>query len=249
MATVASDISAPAAPARGYRADQKFFTRFAMVLAAIIVLGFASFAMQGFVDYRAAPLRVHFHGVVMLSWLALFVIQNRIVESGNIALHRRLGWVGFALALTVTATGSWVGIAALIDGRQPPFFSPPYFLALTQLGVLFYIFLIGWAVIRRRDTQWHRRLMFASLIAILEPAFGRLLPMPLIMPWGEMAVLVVQLIAFAVIMRHDRKVLGSVHPATLIGALVVTVYHLALELFGRVGPFVDWAERLVPAAA
>lgn len=248
MATVAPEIGAAPPPLRGYRADQKFFTRFAIVLAAIIVLGFAGFAMQGFVDYRAAPLRVHFHGVVMLAWLGLFVVQNRLIETGSIARHRRLGWVGVALALVVTATGSWVGIGALVDGRQPPFFSPPYFLVLTQLGVLFFAFLVGWAVIRRRDAQWHRRLMFASLIAILEPAFGRLLPMPLIMPWGEVMVLAVQLLAFAVIMRHDRRVLGSVHPATLAGALVVTVYHLALELLGRVGPFVDWAEHLVPSA-
>lgn len=248
MATVASDIAVSVPSARNYRADQAFFTRFAIVLAVIIVLGFAQFAMQGFVNYRAAPLRVHFHGVVMLAWLALFVFQNRLIETGRIGAHRRLGWIGVGLATLVAITGSWVGIGALVEARQPPFFTPPYFLALTQLGVVFFLFLVGWAVIRRRDTQWHRRLMFASLIAILEPAFGRLLPMPLIMPWGEMIVLVVQLLAFAVLMRHDRKVLGGVHPATLIGALVVTAYHLSLELFGRVGPFVAWAESLAPAS-
>ena len=32
--------------------------------------------------------------------------------------------------------------------------------------------------------------------------------------------------------------------ATIAGALVVTVYHAALEVLGRVGPFVTLAERL-----
>ena len=180
----------------------------------------------------------------MLAWLALFVVQNRLVESGSIAQHRRLGRVGAWLAVVVALTACWVGIGAAIDGRQPPFFTPPYFLALTLLGAVFFLGLVGWAVARRRDTQWHRRLMLASLIAILEPAFGRLLPMPLIMPWAEGVVLIVQLAAFAVLVRHDRQVLGAVHPATIAGALVVTVYHAALEVLGRVGPFVTLAERL-----
>ena len=55
---------------------------------------------------------------------------------------------------------------------------------------------------------------------------------------------VVQLIAFAVLMRHDRKVLGGVHPATWAGVVAITSYHLALEVLGRVGPFVSLAETM-----
>lgn len=243
MATITPDVAPPAA-VRGYRADQAFFTRFAIVLVVLIVIGFAQFALRGFSNPATAPVRAHFHGAVMLSWLALFVVQNRLIETGNIALHRRVGWLGAALATLVTVTASYVGYAATLYGTKPPFFAPAYFLALTQLGALFFAFLVGWAIVRRRQTEWHRRLMFASLIAILEPAFGRLLPMPLLGPWGETAVLVIQLAAFAVIMRHDRKVLGVIHPATIAGALVVTIYHLALEVLGRVGPFVTMAERM-----
>lgn len=243
MATVASD-TAPAVAQRGYRADQAFFTRFAIVLVLIIVFGFAQFALRGFVDYANAPVRAHFHGVVMLSWLALFVVQNRLIETGNVALHRRVGWIGVGLALVVAGTASYVGYAATLYGTKPPFFEPAYFLALTQLGAVWFAVLVGWAIARRRDTQWHRRLMFASLIAILEPAFGRILPMPLMMPWGETIVLIVQLIAFAVLMRHDRKVLGGVHPATWAGVVAITSYHLALEVLGRVGPFVSLAESM-----
>jgi len=244
MATVASDSSS-APPARGYRADQAFFSRFAIALAATIVLGFAQFALQGIVDYRAAPLRVHLHGAVMLAWLALFVVQNRLAETGNVVVHRQLGRVGGVLALLVAVTAAWVAIGAIAEGRRPPFFPAPYFLALTLLGVASYLALVGWAVVRRRQTEWHRRLMLASLISLLEPAFGRILPLPLIMPWGEAVVLAIQLAAFAVLVRHDRKVLGRVHPATIAGALVVTAYHLAIEVLGRTGPFVGWAERLV----
>lgn len=247
MATTIDDARSAAPPRRGYRADQPFFTRLAIVLALLIVLGFAQFALRGFVDYRGAPLPVHFHGAVMLSWLALFVTQNRLIETGRIETHRRLGRVGAILALLVAGTASYVGYAAIVAARQPPFFEPAYFLALTQLGALFFLGLVVWAVLKRRETEWHRRLMFASLIAIMEPAFGRLLPMPLMMPWGEWAILAVQLGMFAVLMRHDSKALGAVHPATLAGAGVVTLYHVLIETLARVGPFVDMARALGPA--
>lgn len=247
MATTIDDARDAAPPRRGYRADQPFFTRFAIALALLVVLGFAQFALRGFVDYRRAPMAVHFHGVVMLAWLSLFVTQNWLVETGRIATHRLLGRAGALLALLVAGTASYVGYAAVVSARQPPFFPPAYFLALTQLGALFFLGLVGWAIMKRRETEWHRRLMFASLIAILEPAFGRLLPMPLMMPWGEWAILAVQLGLFAVVMRHDRKVLGGVHPATLAGAGIVTLYHVLVETLARVGPFVEMARALGPS--
>lgn len=56
--------------------------------------------------------------------------------------------------------------------------------------------------------------MLGSTILILEPALGRLLPMPLIMPWGELLVMVIQLGVLWLVVRHDRASLGAVHPAT-----------------------------------
>lgn len=244
MATVAASDNVTQARRQGYRADQPFFTRFAIVLALVIVVGFAQFALRGFVDYRGAPLRAHFHGTVMLAWLGLFILQNRLAETGKLSAHRKLGRIGFMLAILVAGTAVYVGYAATLYGTKPPFFPPAYFLALTQLGALFFLGLVIWAVRLRRDTQWHRRLMFASLIAILEPAFGRLLPMPLLGPWGETVILGVQLVAFGILARHDRTTLGAVHPATVAGALVIVAYHVAVEIFGRFGPFVILAEGI-----
>ena len=224
--------------------DQRFFTRLAIALALFIVVAFGQFAMRGVVDYRAAPFWVHLHGGVMLAWLALFVGQNALVERRAIAMHRRVGRLGVVLALVVALTASSTGYWAVAMGRQPPFFPPAYFVALTQVTAVFFMALVFWAVSLRRNTQWHRRLMFASLILILEPALGRVLPLPLMMPWGEWAVLVVQLGVFLVILRHDRAVLGGIHPATWAGMAIVTVQHVVIESLAIAPPFVRFANAI-----
>jgi hypothetical protein len=210
--------------------DQSFWQKMALGIALFIVFGFLQFSARGFVNVAAVPIHVHLHGIVMLSWLALTVVQPWLVSRDNLALHRRLGWLGVVLAAGVVVLGSYTGIQAVITQRQPPFFTLPYFLALTQVGVIAFAGMIAAAVIRRRRTDWHRRLMLGALILIMEPALGRILPMPLIMPWGEWLTLAFQLGTLAIVARHDRKTLGAVHPATFAAGLAITLTHVVVEL-------------------
>ncbi|MGC8107726.1 hypothetical protein, partial [Salmonella enterica] len=67
----------------------------------------------------------------------------------------------------------------------PPFFTPAYFLALNACFFLGFPLTVLLAVLRRRETAWHARLMLAANILLLDPALGRLLPMPLLGSNGE----------------------------------------------------------------
>lgn len=69
----------------------------------------------------------------MLVWLTLGFVQPALANANNLAMHRKLGWLGVGAAITVTVVGSYTGIMAIILDRQPPFFTPPY-LALTEIG-------------------------------------------------------------------------------------------------------------------
>lgn len=227
--------------------DQSFWQKMMLGISLFIVFGFAQFALRGFVQPTTAPLYVHFHGVVMLAWLGLSVTQATLIRREDIALHRKLGWIGVLLAAAVVATGSYVGLQSVQTGRQPPFFSPPYFLALTQIGILFFAGLVAAAVAYRRQTEWHRRLMVGALIMIMEPALGRVLPMPFIMPWAGWVILAIQLGVFAVIVHHDQKVLGGVHPATLLAMTFVIVARVVVETVSRVPAWIALAEGIAPA--
>lgn len=132
-----------------------FWQRMAIGLALFIIFGFLQFALRGFVDPVAAPFWVHVHGVAMLAWLGLLIVQPTLVSQGNLARHRQLGRIGGLLALFITCLGIFTGVASLMLNRFPPFFSPPYFLALTVTESLVFGVMVAWAIRRRRATDWH----------------------------------------------------------------------------------------------
>lgn len=228
----------------GAARSEYFWQRMAIGLAVFIIFGFLQFALRGFVDPVAAPWWVHAHGVAMLAWLGLLIGQSMLEARGNLALHRRLGWTGAMLAIVITGLGIFTGIASLVLNRFPPFFSPPYFLALTVVEAIVFGLMV-WAAVRRRHlTAWHRRLMIGATIVILEPALGRLLPMPLMIGWSDIPVALVQLAVVAIIARHDRRTLGHIHPATKAIAAIVIAVRITIYLLAMAPPVAALAERL-----
>jgi len=228
-----------------FRADQGFFVRLAWILAAIIVIGFAQNAALGRVDIPAVPVWVHLHGLLMLVWLALFVAQNRLAATGNLALHRRLGWAGAFLVCAIVGLTCFTGAMALALHRYPPFFTAPFFLALTLIGAMAFGGLVFAGISNRRDTQAHRRLMLGGTIVIVEPAFGRMLPAPIL--GGEMTewiTMVIQLGIVLVIARHDRRTLGRVHPATISVGIVVALADVVVTVAARSPAVIALAGRI-----
>lgn len=232
------------ATAGGAASAERFWQRMAIGLAIFIVFGFLQFTARGFVDPLRAPAWVHLHGLAMLGWLALLIVQPSLVSRSNLALHRRLGWVGAGLALVITVLGVFTGVMALVLHRQPPFFTLPYFLALTTIESLVFGAMAAWAIRRRRATDWHRRLMIGATIVVLEPALGRLLPIPLMGAWAEPVVALCQLAAVAIVAVNDWRTRGAIHPATWAIAAVVIATRIAISLLAMTPPVIALAVRL-----
>jgi hypothetical protein len=180
----------------------------------------------------------------MVAWLGVVVAQNVLVHRGELGIHRKLGWLAAALVAAIAVLGVTVGFSAVAGQRVPPFFSNPYFLALTMIEPIVFAGVVAWGVSLRRNTQWHRRAMLGATVIILEPALGRLLPMPLMGGWGEWAILALQLLVLAVLAAHDRKVIGKAHPVTLGLMAIVATMHLAISGLSIFPPFAAFAETL-----
>ena len=236
-------LAAAQAP-HSYTADQGFFTKLAVAIAGITVAGFVLNAAMGRVDIPAVPPGVHIHGLLMLAWLALFVMQNCLAQNGNLALHRRLGWTGAFLVFAIAGITCFSGVMAVALHRQPPFFSPPYFLSLVLVEAVAFAGMVYAAIVNRRTTETHRRLMFGGTIIAADPGISRILPMPLLGPWGPWLALSVQLCFVAAMIRNDRKVLGHVHPATFSAGLVIVMTHVVVTLAAQSAPVIALAERI-----
>lgn len=246
---MASRVETPVTRAvgRGFMADQAFFARYSIFISFFIVASFLQFSLRGFVDIRAVPPVVHVHAAIMVSWLSLFVLQNQLVHRGELAMHRKLGWVSAAVVAGVAVLGCAVGFEALKSHMIPSFFTPAYFLSLTWIEAPAFALVVAWAVSLRRRTEWHRRLMFAATFILLEPALGRLLPMPLFGGYGEWLALLVQLAFVGLIARHDRKFAGAVHPATYAAAAILIIVHSAVSLAAMAPPVISLANSIAAA--
>lgn len=212
--------------------DEKFFFIGAIVMAAVLVAGFALNLAMGRSTF-ASPIRFHIHAFLFFGWTALFVTQNTLAATGSLSLHRRLGWLATVWAPLMVVSGIYMTVADIRGGRVPPFFAPAYFLVMNPLQILCFAGLVLAAITQRRRTQWHRRLMFCAMAAILGPGFGRLLPMPLLIPWAGLAANGAGLLfPIAGVIRDLRKD-GAVHPAWWwgIGAMLATT--ILIEIIVR----------------
>ena len=206
--------------------DERFFLKSAIVMALVIVVGFSLQLAMGRSTF-ASPLRVHVHAVLFMGWVAIYVLQNTLVATGRIGLHRRLGWFAVVWAAAMVASGIAVTVIMTRAGTVPFFFQPLQFLVFDPVAVLTFAGLTAAAVVLRRRTEWHRRLHFCGMAMLLAPAFGRILPLPLLQPWAWEATFAVTLLFPIAGAWADRRRFGQVHPAwrwgigTMLGSFAV----------------------------
>jgi hypothetical protein len=168
----------------------------------------------------------------MVAWLGLLIVQSTLAARLDLATHRRLGWVGLPLVLAIPPLAIATCVAALRTHLVPPFFTPAFFLALVVIESLTFAALIVAAIAMRRRTAWHRRFMVGATIILLEPAFGRTLPMPLMGGWGEWVAMVLQLAVLGIMVRHDLASRGKMHAATAIVLACIVLTHVVDAVLG-----------------
>lgn len=197
-----------------------FFRTLAILMALVIVGGFLTQFLAGRSSFGARPL-VHLHAIAFMTWVGLFVTQSWIATHGPIALHKRLGWIGAGWIGVLLILGSLISIDVTQRGTAPFFFQPQNFLIANPLSAIVFAALAWTAIRLRRQTDWHMRLHICAMTAIIGPGFGRLLPMPLLIPYAfEIANLVGLVFPVAGII-HDRRKYGWVHPAWFWGIAAI----------------------------
>lgn len=230
MTTIADGMPAPA------RRDDGFFMGGAIAMTLVIVGGFSTQLAMGRSSF-GAPLLVHAHAVVFMGWVAIYLLQNALVATNRVALHRKLGWLAAAWMVPMLVLGCAVTVAMIRRGGAPFFFKPLQFLVFDPVSLFAFAGLTAAAIILRRQTDWHRRLHFCAMAILLGPGFGRLLPMPLLAPWAWEATMAACLIFPLVGMAMDLRRSGRVHPAWGWGvaAMLVSVVLVEAVTYSPVG--------------
>jgi hypothetical protein len=230
MASIAQEI--PVAST----SDDRFFVRGAIVMALTIVAGFSLQLAMGRSTFASPPL-VHAHAIIFMGWVVIYLTQNLLIGTGRVDIHRKLGWIALGWIFPMVLLGCLVTLAMERRGQVPFFFRPVQFLVFDPMTLFFFAGLTIAAVVMRRQTQWHRRLHFCGMALLLGPAFGRLLPLPLLQPWAWEAAFVPCLLFPLAGVVADLRRSGAVHPAwrSGIGAMLACLVLTEAITYSPVG--------------
>jgi hypothetical protein len=223
--------------------ERRFFLIMAVAIAVTVIVAFSLFRVAGISSFGGSPWWVHVHAVTFMGWIAFYVLQNTLVFKDDIALHRRLGRIGAVYAVWMVLVGLVLTPLTLAVGRSPPFFTPPYFLALDWINIAVFGGLVYAAIRNRKRTDWHRRLMLCATICVIAPALGRLI----VLSGNAMTapVNVATLLLYVVVaMLFDWNNRGRVHPAYFWGAGALILFAAATETLAILPFFAASAGRI-----
>jgi hypothetical protein len=113
------------------------------------------------------------HGVVMSTWLAVFLIQTRLVALGRANWHRRFGVFGAFVGVCVIAAALAAARRAARYGEGPPGVPTSLFVLASLFTVAAFALLFGAAIILRTRPDWHQRLMLLATLTLLGAGVAR----------------------------------------------------------------------------
>lgn len=225
-------------------AEGRLYGVAALVVALIAFVGFAqTYYLKGLFAAPELPALVHLHGLVMTAWVVLFLTQVGLVAKRRVQWHRRLGIAGAMLAVIVVA----VGIATAIEGARrgispgPP---PLVFLAIPLGVVLVFGVFVTAAILLRRKSDWHRRLMLLASIAILTPAIARI-PVDAMHAGGILLFFALDDLIAIACLAWDTARNRRLHPAFGWGTAFLVLSQPAMLAIAGSSAWMSFATRLV----
>jgi hypothetical protein len=218
--------------------ERKFFFGVSVALLLFALIGFSptyylvsilnGTTTRGVAAGASLTPLVHLHAAFGTVWLLLLVAQTGLVSADRRELHMKLGMLALPVGLMFAVTAYIVAVDAARRGSTPPGWAPAQFLLIQLVSVVAFVVFASIALLWRRYSDWHKRLIILATVAIMVPAGGRL--------WGMLggralapgaiggmclcALFLISLVAF------DLRSRGRLHPATLWGGAALVLGQL-----------------------
>jgi hypothetical protein len=226
------------------RRERRFFAGMAVAFALTVLAGFSrSYYFNGFAGERfeLSPL-LHWHGAAYTAWILLLVVQTLLVAAQRTDLHRRLGVAGAVLAVVMIGLGTAVAITRTASGAIADAGVPPLvFLAVPLFGMVVFASLVGAALLLRRRSVFHKRLMLLATLELVTAAVSRL---PFVENWGPVGFFGVTDLFIVVIAVYDYATTRRINPATVWGGLVLVASQPLRLAIGASPPWLAFAAWL-----
>lgn len=221
---------------------ERYFRIMPWILIGIIVSGFGLFQIRFSENVPSITGVYLVHALLVMSWFLMLVSQPRLIAAGRYDLHRKAGWASILLFIAIVVYAYLITVTAVgregfsIAGNDPisssifPFFDIFAFAIAYTMGIVW-----------RKHAAAHKRFMLLSGMLMMDAAVARVvlgtgLPEPLI--------LLIELLLFASLLVYDKRSLGKVHWASMMGLLLWIVQVVAKMGFAKNEGWISFATRV-----
>lgn len=209
----------------------KNLSLFFIIILAFVVWGFFSTYFGLFPTFTGLTNVHHFHGIMMLSWFAMLIIQPMLIQYKKLEWHRRLGKLSYLLIPLILLSIFLVTKLEYI--RNAATMTKEINIGGLALNVpdifafaVFYIL----AILNVKKSSVHMRYMIATSLLMLGPGTGRAFIIYGGMPFPqgiEYSFILTDIIAIALIV-YD-KIKGNSLKPYLVMLSVLIAMHVAWD--------------------
>lgn len=192
----------------------QFFFYFNLMLLILVV---GAFGVNGIVNFENLPpisLLVIIHGICMLAWYSLVVVQAKLIRQSNHNIHITLGKFSIALAAGIVISGILMTLDSYARSSRVDIVTVNLFITIN------FIILYSLALLRRRQSDKHKRLILFTSISMILPALGRITQAIGINEFISIAILVILVLVPSV---YDYRTLKRVHKSTIFGICLIFI--------------------------
>ena len=147
---------------------------FFFLILLVVTWGFYRTYIIFFPSFEGFKPVQHFHGAMMITWMALLIVQPLLIWTGRLSIHRLLGRLSFIIAPLVVLS---MFLITKFSYYKPV---PPLShhekiggLALQAVDIVQFALFYCLAIVNRRNTYNHMRYMIGTAVMMIGPGLGR----------------------------------------------------------------------------
>ena len=209
------------------KSRDRFFLAMSGLLLLILLVGFSrTLYLRLFFEVPPIPSYPHVHGVAVTAWFVWLIVQASLVNVNRIDVHRRIGMLGAVIGAALIPAGLMATLQFV--PRLPeiglPFEQAPWFITWVVWAnfhmLLGFVAFLATALMLRRRTDIHKRLMLLATISLMPPPLARIAQnLGWMLEQETTFVAVTSLLLLVPILIYDLATARRVHSATAIGGL------------------------------
>jgi hypothetical protein len=235
------------------RYDNLFFFGMAAIALIVVLIGFArTYFLAGLFRAPLPNLLVHIHGAAFTIWIILFITQISLLTARRVDLHRRLGLLGFVLAIVMILLGAVTASDRLARHVGQPGTDTVEevraFYAVSLGDMLMFSAFVYLGYRNRFQPAVHKRFMWFATLSLLDAGFDR---WPVFDPYS---LPVVHLICFTplllLMIGYDWWSAGKVQRVTIWSTIFIVVVQQMRYPLGHTAAwqnFAAWVAMHMPS--